>query len=338
MPDFHRFSTHVASTLVARELGTGQDDDGTSWSQGFIFATCAYTPRYFYESIRDAWEKDGSEEAVSGLEALQEFEECVRRRELDLVADVPLHFSPVKAQFISFAKRKFPHFFALHQCQDRMVRICLFGRDLPNVNQYTTRGQFIEDFFTAHGHNAAAAYAFFHWLNGPIPAFVASPDNWRAWGLTYPRDFAIVNDYKVLVEYHRDEQMYIQVDPFSPGDWPFCDFFTMVEKAKKREWQELTPWHVFLVEVFGSYEKQRQHVLGLVSQLRADVVASQTQYTEDRVAELLDILNRVAEAVAMAPKTASMTRLISALEESDLNEHKALWCSRVDGALMDMLT
>lgn len=234
--DLHQFSQHVADRLLPEARERRQHllaGPAGAPVPPLVLATCVFAPRYFYSTILDEWliaEEIGVVDR--GLrEELEQLEPLLASGRL-LPSQEPPGKNHVRLAFQRVAKRLYPHFFRLQESGGEVVRICLFHRDIPQYHPSMMSQEdrnYLDAFESAHHNCLTAVYTFFRWLNGANRCLVALPGTWSAIGLKEPRDFAVFNG-ELLVEFHRDEHLFLQVEPGlhkSPAQrwarWAFCD-------------------------------------------------------------------------------------------------------------------
>lgn len=333
--DIIEFSTHVDEVIIkdahsrrgellARHAGSNAS------LPPFVLATCVFLPTYFVNLVKDHWPKA---ERLGHVEkgSFDRFIKLAHSIRTPQPSDQQVaELDAYKSSFQQVAARIFPHFLSLQDHGKDVVRICLFSRDLdksvgPSLNTDADE-EYFRAFERAHAKSPLDVYLFFRWLNGRNRCWVALPSSWEALGLNEPRDFAVFND-ELLVEFHRDERIYIQVEPHRKkacgsrmwgSSWKFCDlqrFSRAVLKAGTAA-IDLLPPEQFVNLVFFEKSRLEGRVLREVRHLqtyfhnnlqrdsganrKAEENLRELKAVEDRIASLgkqslLDIVERCEE-------------------------------------------
>ena len=268
-----RFSAAIANVFAGSVL-TLANDIQSHGKRCLVVATCAYTPSFFYDRIRQRVERNGD------LAALEAFETAHGTFRLGLCADprydVSIDGDPSPEvhriledaceAFGRAAAVEFPHFAALRDLDNALReydlgecrRICLFrwkdeyslntGAQLrwePGIDYPGTDPQYLADF--RRKNSRAAIFAFFAWLNGNVTCRVLPPSTWESWGFNRgARDFALICQRSAelldpdIVEYYDDAGFCLYGRQVN-DEWPFVNIpYLLTGLSSPAKWD--TPW------------------------------------------------------------------------------------------------
>lgn len=294
---FHQVSDDVAQ-IVAADLAN-PDRDAT-WPS--ILAVCTFQPSDLYIMIeREVAESRDPQFKSACLEAFKR--DCSLPQDLHAKHDPQADESEephaaAAAVFRLASHTALPHFARLDEHCEKVMRLCLFMPETEqpdgfgfdkNLTNKERRNDYLDAFQCCNEEHHC--YAFFRWLNRENECRIVPPDQWGAWGLAEPRDFAILSKAR-LVEYLPPFPIYL-IGRKRYNRWPVNlfgnveDLLSCVDMGRHKD---LWSPDEFLDLVFGDHptEELRNEIVLLRKRLDQEYKGKYDQVSE-HVANLTKI-------------------------------------------------